>query len=233
MQVETKNSSPPIVTTLLAIFIVIFSIIGYILPDVHVKFAMIPGSTLSGGFYFWNVLTGGYYEPNILGAILSSFGLLVGGFVLERAWGSMAFLRFIVIVNAVSCLLTFFLVMGCFMITHDQSFLLAHVAGFKGVIGALTIAVKQLYLDSPKRIIIHPKFLFTLSTQHLPGAYLLTSFIEECIIERNSEEFPLTICGLWVGWVYLRFYQKLNNSLPPGDNRENFSFHNQFATPLK
>jgi membrane associated rhomboid family serine protease len=64
--------------------------------------AQIPGNTFAARFAPWNVLTGAFFESSFLHLAVDWWLLAVAGSVLEPAWGSLAFLRFMCTVVALT-----------------------------------------------------------------------------------------------------------------------------------
>jgi len=214
------------VCRVLAVVVTSASLLGWLLPSSLGFLALIPGYTIPPHFYVWNIVTGGYLEISLFLLFLDVVGLLLFGRYLEPIWGKKEFLRFILLVNALSGLGTFFLMMFLFVISGSTSLWFKPRCGFSAVLSSFAVALKQL---SPEQEI---KFLSatSLRAKHLPGIFLLV-YSALLVLGFPFETIPLSLFGLVISWTYLRFYQVKESSV--GDKSEDFSFASFFPEVLQ
>ncbi|GFY84554.1 rhomboid protein-like protein [Actinidia rufa] len=100
----------------LAVVLVGGHIVVQILPSAVTYLALIPARTIP---FAWNLITSGYIEQSVHGAVISTIGLLFIGKLLEPIWGSREFLKFIFCSQLLDFSLCFHY--GHFLVLHNNA----------------------------------------------------------------------------------------------------------------
>jgi len=218
---------PPLIKILASILTILY-FIGSIFPSSKDFFALVPGYTIPPHFYIWNIITAGYLETSFLSLVVDILVLVTAGKYLESVWGGpRELLKFIFLVNALTGLSTFLLLIFLYAVRqNDEIWFSPHWTGFSAVIAGFSVAFKQLLPDHEIKFL----FAFTLRTKYLPGLLLLVNLIF-LILGIPLQSFPFMIFGLLFSWIYLRFFQRRNEVI--GDMNESFSFASFFPEYLQ
>lgn len=208
--------------------------VGYIVyftnPWTANIFALVPERTLP---CVWNVMTSGYYEMSLFGAVIDVLGLMYLGRQVEPIWGAPEFVHYIIVVNAACGICTFITMYVLYIITRSQFYLFAKFSGFHGILAALMIALRQLLPDEHVPL-PGPLGALRLRNKHLFGTYIIgCAFL--CILSGAEHHhiglYLFVIYGSYTGWVYLRYFQVHGDR--KGDNSEDFGFAELFPSPLR
>ncbi|XP_071711440.1 rhomboid-like protein 19 [Rutidosis leptorrhynchoides] len=202
----------------LAVVLVCGYIAVQIVPSIVTYVALIPARTIPFG---WNLITAGYIEQTIHGVLSSTIGLLFIGKLLEPIWGSREFLKFIFIVNFLTSVCVFITAISLYYVTMQENYLYLPVSGFSGVLSGLLVGVKQIIPDqelSPLQI----------KAKWLPSIVLLLAIVMSFFVTEPSEFLPVLIFGTYIGWIYLRYFQKKQETGFKGDPSDEFSFSTFF-----
>ncbi|CAI9296096.1 unnamed protein product [Lactuca saligna] len=195
-----------------------------IFPTSLTYVALIPARTIPFG---WNLLTAGYIEQSIHGILISTMGLLFIGKLLEPIWGSREFLIFIFVVNLLTSLCLFIMAISLYYITMEENYLYMPISGFGGALSGLFVGVKQIVPDqefSPLRI----------KAKWLPSLVLFVSIVMSFFTEEPAETcFPILIFGTYIGWIYLRYFQRKQETKIKGDPSDEFAFSTLFPEFLR
>jgi len=189
-------------------------------------FALIPGYTFFSPYHAWTLLSSGFFEDSAFFLVVNVLVLLLAGKQLEPAWGSLEFLKFIVLVNSLSGISTFFTMILLYTPLYATDFLYTYFwCGFLGVTVGLTIGLKQLH---PEKEI--PILILAIRVKHLPSIIMVLS-LAFALFGKISPSLPHTIFGFYFSWLYLRFFQRKAEII--GDLSESFSFASFFPDPLQ
>jgi membrane associated rhomboid family serine protease len=215
-------------------------LIYWFVPNSRDFMCLIPDKTIPNTF--WNFISAGYFETNILNLMFNSLMLIFIGKFVEASWDAQEFFKFIILINAVVGLCTFIIMFILYCITRDQYFLFAKISGFHGVIAGLLIALFQLSPDEciafnmPSWIpsIMHPPQ--SVRNKHLILMYV--SFTLAWCIFRGAEHHQFgiwlfDIIGATVAWTYLRFFQQIKGREGYGDRSPLFAFHMLFPPGVR
>jgi len=226
--IQNTFSGIPNLTKVVSIGLSVGTIVGVLLWErVDKLLSLNAGYTVPPYFYVWNIVTSGFYERSLLVGIMDIVLLLLSGKFLEPIWGSKEFLKFILVVNVVSGLFSFILmVLLYFMVRSEYLLYDTNLCGFGGVIAGFTVAVKQLIPDQEFSVFI----LFKLKAKHLPGLIILIG-IASFALGLPSKHLPHVLFGTLGAWVYLRFYQKKGEVT--GDLSSSFAFDTFWPEPLQ
>lgn len=146
--------------------------------------------------------------------------MLLGKY-LEPVWGTREFLRFILIINTLSTISTYVLVIFAYMLFRHESFLYYYYwCGFSGIVCGLTVAIKQL--DPERQIGIS---VLSIRAKYIPTiSVVIVLVLSVCGIIYPGT--PFILCGVYFSWFYLRFMQKRGEVI--GDMNDTFSFSSFF-----
>ncbi|KAL8718709.1 MAG: hypothetical protein Q9225_004190 [Loekoesia sp. 1 TL-2023] len=226
---QWRINIPPLTRVLLAL-LVAFSVsyqgLRYGVDDTAGHYlALIPQWAL---FTPWVYFTATYSEQNILTILIAGATILYGGKYLERAWGSMEFGKFILIVtllpNFVAALVYVFL----FAISQNDDLALVIIQGSVALQAAFLIAFKQLV---PEHTVTILRGAIKIRVKHFPSLFLAANTLSGILLGTDTA-LVLAWLGFMTSWTYLRFYKRQpdlstastgNNQLR-GDASETFAF---------
>ena len=182
-------------------------------------FALTPGLIFSN-YRVWTFFTAGLFETSVsMGAINISVYLLVAP-MLERAWGSYSFAKFVAVSNLCSMVAIFFSMVACYAATEFEPCLFNPVCGFSGVNAAFAVALKQKFGE--KSVITGVRFVDSLRFKHLPMLLGWLSLLLWITGRLGGKEAPLVFFGTFFSWVYLRFFMWDASTGVVGDLRPEF-----------
>uniref|UniRef100_A0A804MJ06 Rhomboid-like protein 19 n=1 Tax=Zea mays TaxID=4577 RepID=A0A804MJ06_MAIZE len=210
--------------------LVVVLIGGYVLlqllPSSLNYLAIIPSKTIP---YVWTVFTAGYIEQVLPGAIGSSLGLLFCGKDIEPAWGRKEFLKFIILINSICGILAFCFAIGLYYVTGKESFLVTPLSGFHGCLAGFLVALKQLLpnLELPMC------FFWKIKAKWMPFFVVCFSSIMAFIVPDSINFLPTLVSGMYVSWLYLRYFQRNPLTGLKGDPSDDFSFPSLFPAAMR
>mmetsp|Transcript_599 Transcript_599/g.1008 ORF Transcript_599/g.1008 Transcript_599/m.1008 type:complete len:326 (-) Transcript_599:57-1034(-) len=215
----------------LTIYIASGLAVGYFaswFPGTQNVLALVAGNTFGSHYYVWNIFTSGYFQDSFIGGLFSVIGVLLIGKYLEPVWGSKEFLKYIVIVNALSGIAMFFLLFTVYAVNSVQfeKVLFYPVCGFTPVLSAFAVAMKQLMPNHEISFL----FAFQFKAKYVPVLFVLLSLLLS-LIGGALQEVAYSFYGLIFGWMYLRFF-KDNGDGTHGDSSPTFSFASFFPDVL-
>ncbi|KAI4384035.1 hypothetical protein MLD38_009807 [Melastoma candidum] len=207
----------------LAVFLVAGHLLVQILPVSLTYLALIPARTIP---FAWNLITAGYIEQTIYGVVISTVGLLLMGKMLEPVWSSREFLKFIFIVNFLTSLWVFVTAIVLYYATTKESYLYMPLSGFHGVLAGFLVGVKQIFSDQELPFL-------KLKAKWLPSILLLLAGISSFFSSEPVTYLPTLCFGAYMGWIYLRYWQKKPETKFKGDPSDEFSFSSFFPEFLR
>lgn len=211
------NSSLVVKSLCLCIFF------GYILSfkqDVAKFLSVVPGKLLPPNYYIWSLITHSFIEYRIIELLADWFIILLYSKMLEPLWGTIECIQFFVIITILVALISSLVYLMAFAFTFNELLLFdIKIHGLGGFLGAFSVATKQIMPDT---ILINLSFL-RLKQDHLP--LLLISITTMLYLIKLSElsYLIMLVCGILIGWIYLRFFQKHKNGTR-GDSASTFTF---------
>ncbi|KAK8542197.1 hypothetical protein V6N12_014800 [Hibiscus sabdariffa] len=209
----------------LAVILVGCHIVVQLLPSSVTYLALIPARTIP---YGWNLVTAGYIEQSVVGVVVSTLGLLFLGKLLEPIWGSKEFLKFIFVINFLTCFCVFITAIALYYITRQENYLYMPLSGFHGVLAGFLVGIKQIVPDqelSPLKI----------KAKWLPSLMVLFSIAMSFFTAEPATYLPTLIFGTYTGWIYLKYLQSKPEAKHMGDPNEDFAFSTffpQFLRPI-
>ncbi|KAJ9553707.1 hypothetical protein OSB04_017752 [Centaurea solstitialis] len=218
-------------------------------PSSITYLALIPARTIPFG---WNLLTAGYIEQTLHGVLISTIGLLFIGKLLEPIWGSGEFLKFIFVVNFVTSVCVFIMAIVMYYITMEEIYLYLMscnlvgeydqpltilvycnfcgsympLSGFGGALSGLLVGVKQIIPDqelAPLKI----------KAKFAPSIMLFLSIAISFFTVEPATCLPMLIFGMYIGWIYLRYFQRKQETKIRGDPSDEFAFSTFFPGFLR
>lgn len=207
----------------LAVVLVGGHIVVRIFPSAVTYLALIPARTIPFG---WNLITAGYLEQSTFGVIVSTIGLLFIGKLLEPIWGSREFLKFIFIVNFLTSLCTFITAVALYYITMLEKYLYMPLSGFHGIIAGFLVGVKQIVPDQELAVL-------KIKAKWLPSVTLLLATFTSLLAQESATYLPTVIFGMYMSWIYLRFWQRKPETKLKGDPSDDFAFSTFFPEFLR
>ncbi|KAL8701605.1 MAG: hypothetical protein Q9224_000425 [Gallowayella concinna] len=226
---QWRVNIPPLTRVLLALLIafsVSYQALRYGLDYTAGHYlALIPQWSI---FTPWVYFTATYSEQNILTILIAGATILYGGKYLERAWGSMEFGKFILLVTLLPNFLASFIYVFLFAITQDDSLALVVIQGSVALQGAFLVAFKQLV---PEHTVTILKGAIRIRVKHFPAIFLAANTLSGIILGTDTA-LVLAWLGFITSWTYLRFYKKqlelstagTSDTQLLGDASETFAF---------
>ncbi|TFK30899.1 DUF1751-domain-containing protein [Coprinopsis marcescibilis] len=222
------QSIPPVTRAYIGAIIVSSSIYALcwwkgVASDAAYYMALIPGSSI---FTPWVFLTSAVLELSILGFILTIIFIPPGLRYLERLWGSIETIKFLVVTIVFSNIIAFGLNWIEYMLLGKPELFLygMYYHGQTSVQIGMLVAFTQIIPEHQIQIGI-----LRARVKTLPMAYLGLSTVL-CLIGYQSP-WILIQFGWFVSWIYLRFYKKHSSEISGttyGDRSETFSLISWF-----
>ncbi|KAK4480331.1 hypothetical protein RD792_013402, partial [Penstemon davidsonii] len=207
----------------LAVVLIGGHIVVQILPSAVSYLALIPAKTIPFG---WNLVTAGYIEQSIYGVVTSTIGLLIIGKLLEPLWGSREFLKFIFVVNFLTSVCVFITAISLYYITWQEAYLYRPISGFQGVLAGFLVGIKQIIPDQELS-------LLKIKAKWLPSLALLVSVVVSFFTTESASYLSTVIFGTYMGWIYLRYWQRKTETRLRGDPSDEFAFSTFFPEFLR
>ncbi|KAF7307091.1 Eukaryotic integral membrane protein [Mycena indigotica] len=191
---------------------------------------LVPGSSL---FYPWTFVTSALVETSIFELVLSLATMPLSLRYLERLWGSVEILKFIVVSVGFSNIIAFGFNWIEFVVLRDAELFLYGMRyhGQMSLQIAVLVAFTQLIPEHQVQVL----GVLKARVKSLPMAYLTLSTVL-CIFGFQCPWIIIQF-GWFVGWIYLRFYKKntadtVGGVETYGDRSETFSLISWFPPPL-
>ena len=153
------------------------------------------------------VVTAGIFEdsaPNLLVVVLA---LLYSAKVLQPEWGDRECMRFVMLVNVLHLSASWLCMVLLYVLFREEHYLFARLGGCAGLLGALSVAIKQQVAHGKLPTDAQPAWLAAV-LPHVVLVQLCWSLAALALLRAGPpDELLLAINGTVVAWVYLRFYQ--------------------------
>ncbi|KAL5680387.1 hypothetical protein ACJX0J_006772, partial [Zea mays] len=209
----------------LAVIIFLVHILVHLFPSAATYLTLIPARTIP---FAWNLITACYIEQTIPGVIMSIVGLLLLGKVLEPLWGAKELLKFIFIVNLSTSACVFVTTIVLYYITQEETYLYTPVSGFYGVLSGLLVGIKQILPDQELNL-----FVLKISAKWIPSIVAFTSVVVSFFVKESISYLPIILFGIYMSWIYLRYFQRSLEVGLKGDPSDEFSFSSFFPVFLR
>ncbi|CAL0333402.1 unnamed protein product [Lupinus luteus] len=207
----------------LAVILISGHIVVHLFPSSVTYLALIPARTIP---FAWNLITAGYIEQSVYGVVVSTFGLLFIGKLLQPIWGSREFLKFIFVVNFLTSVCLFITAIALYYITRQEIYLYMPLSGFHGVISGFLVGIKQIIPDQELP-------LLKIKTKWLPSIAILLCIAISFWTLEAAAYLPTIISGTYISWIYLRYWQTKPETKHRGDPSEDFAFSTFFPEILR
>ncbi|KAL9708328.1 hypothetical protein quinque_011846 [Culex quinquefasciatus] len=213
-------------------FICISTLIGYGLSystrAVEIL-SVTPGYLMPPTFWIWTIFTFCFLELHFWEVLVDLITVGLCGKLIEPSWGQMEMLQYFAITNVGVAILTSFYYLFYSMITKDAELLFdVHIHGLAGMNAAVSVAVTQIMPDH----LIARTPLGKFTNRNVPLTVVVVSIIMWACNLLDGTYPAMFASGLYVSWVYLRFYQRHSNGTR-GDSAENFRFSSFFPNVLQ
>ncbi|CAN6226359.1 unnamed protein product [Urochloa humidicola] len=209
----------------LAVILLLVHLVVQLFPSAVTYLALIPGRTIP---FAWNLITAGYVEQTIPGVIVSIIGLLLFGKLLEPLWGSKELSKFIFIVNFSTSACVFITAIVLYYITQQEIYLYTPLSGFYGVLSGLLVGIKQLLPDQELNL-----FVLKVKAKWIPSLVAVISVFVSFFVKDLMSYLPVVLFGIYMSWIYLRYFQKRLETGLKGDPSEEFTFSSFFPEMLR
>ncbi|KAL6569058.1 Rhomboid-like protein 19 [Orobanche gracilis] len=159
--------------------------------------------------------------------VVSTFGLLFIGKLLQPIWGSREFLKFIFVVNFLTSVCLFITAIALYYITRQEIYLILHATFWiSGVISGFLVGIKQIIPDQELP-------LLKIKTKWLPSIAILLCIAISFWTLEAAAYLPTIISGTYISWIYLRYWQTKPETKLRGDPSEDFAFSTFFPEFLR
>nr|XP_058944593.1 transmembrane protein 115-like [Pocillopora verrucosa] len=192
------------------------------LPNVYSVLAVTPGFIIPPHFRIWTLITGGFIEYRIWNMLIDIAVLVLCGQLLEPLWGALEFLKFFLILDIGTSLITSAVCVIAYVATFDTHMWFLQFSGMTGILSGMVVAFKQIKPEQELGL-----SSIGLRVKHVPSLVVIVySFL--CILGFLPVILLIMVLsGTIIGWVYLRFYQPRGKGVK-GDLSESFSFASFF-----
>nr|GMC72954.1 rhomboid-like protein 19 [Ipomoea batatas] len=146
--------------------------------------------------------------------------------MLQPIWGAKEFLMFIFIVNFLTAVCVFITAISFYYVTREESYLYLPISGFQGVLYGLLVGVKQIMPDQELPFL-------KLRAKWLPTLALLVSIAISFFTVDSVSYLPTLVFGTYIGWIYLRYWQRKPETKLKGDPSDEFAFSTFFPEFLR
>ncbi|KAH8835492.1 eukaryotic integral membrane protein [Flagelloscypha sp. PMI_526] len=185
---------------------------------------LIPGSSL---FFPWTFLTSAVVETSLLELLLTLLFIPASLKYLERLWGTLELVKFIIVTVVASNIITVAVNWIEFVVLRNADLFLYGMAyhGQMSLQIGVLVAFTQLIPEHQLQVL----GVFRARVKVLPMAYLTLSTVL-CIFGFQCPWIVIQF-GWFVSWVYLRFYKKNASDISGdtyGDRSETFSLLSWF-----
>uniref|UniRef100_A0A2M3Z3Z2 Transmembrane protein n=1 Tax=Anopheles braziliensis TaxID=58242 RepID=A0A2M3Z3Z2_9DIPT len=213
-------------------FICIATLVGYVISfseRISVLLCVTPGYLMPPTFWVWTIFTYFFIEQHFWEVLVDLVTVGLCGKLIEPSWGQMEMLHYFAITNTGVAILTSFYYLFYSMITKDAEILFnVRIYGLAGMNAAISVAVTQIMPDH----LIARTPIGKFSNRNVPLTVVIASILLWACGLLDGTYPAMFASGLYVSWVYLRFYQRHSNGTR-GDSAENFRFASFFPNVLQ
>ncbi|KAI5116331.1 hypothetical protein M0805_003544 [Coniferiporia weirii] len=220
-------SSTPLTTRLFTATTVAFSLLYYLLrwhdskPYSTPYLTLVPGESI---LYPWTLVTAGLVEVTVIELLFTLIFVPVSLRYLERLWGSLETLKFILVTTAIPNLMSLVVNWVEFLVFRNADLFLYNLEyhGQMALQTGILVAFTQLIPEHQVQMF----GLLKVRVKRLPMAYVTLSTV---MVFAGFQSPWINIQWGWlVAWLYLRFYKKNTGdssiSDSYGDRSETFAF---------
>uniref|UniRef100_M8AWN0 Transmembrane protein 115 n=1 Tax=Aegilops tauschii TaxID=37682 RepID=M8AWN0_AEGTA len=164
----------------------------------------------------------------VYGTDVHIIGLLLFGKLLEPLWGTKELSKFVFIVNFSTSMCVFVTAIAVYYVTQQESYLYTPLSGFYGVLSGLLVGIKQLMPEMELNL-----FVLKIKGKWIPSLIALISVVVSFFMKDLVSYLPVILFGIYMSWIYLRYFQKRLETGLKGDPSEEFSFSSFFPAILR
>ncbi|EMG46651.1 hypothetical protein SBY92_005413 [Candida maltosa Xu316] len=176
-----------------------------IFHDIHIPFIqLIPRSTI---YNPWVLVTAIFAEISILTFTFSFAVLYVGSKFVEKFWGCVETLKFVVIVGALTNLITVVIAIISNIIREDAKNMDQPLGGGISYYFGFLVVSKQLI---PEHNIVLFQGVINFRVKHVPFALLVVLSFWSIFITQSLYPAIPSVVSFFVSYFYLRFFQSLS-----------------------
>ena len=147
----------------------------------------------------WQLITAGFTE-NYFICVLLNVGLLASSNrFLEPVWGTLEYIKFILVVNAATYSLNLIIYFVGYVALREESFLYAPFCGGHGLSAGILVGLKQLI---PDHVLL--RAVPAVRVRHLPLCSFIAALFMMLMRVSGLRYLTVTIGGLASAWIYLR-----------------------------
>ncbi|XP_057799097.1 rhomboid-like protein 19 isoform X2 [Salvia miltiorrhiza] len=146
--------------------------------------------------------------------------------MLEPIWGSREFLKFIFVVDLLTSFCIFTAAISMYYFTREEIYLYKPISGFQGILSGLLVGIKQIIPDQELSFL-------KIKAKWLPTLVILVSVAVSFLVTETAAYLPILICGTYMGWIYLRYWQRKPETNLKGDPSDEFAFSTFFPEILR
>uniref|UniRef100_A0A182V8L5 Transmembrane protein 115 n=1 Tax=Anopheles merus TaxID=30066 RepID=A0A182V8L5_ANOME len=213
-------------------FICIATLVGYLISfseRISVMLCVTPGYLMPPTFWVWTIFTYFFIEQHFWEVLVDLVTVGLCGKLIEPSWGQMEMLHYFAITNTGVAILTSLYYLLYSMATADAEILFnVRIYGLAGMNAAISVAVTQIMPDH----LIARTPIGKFSNRNVPLTVVIASILLWAVGLLDGTYPAMFASGLYVSWVYLRFYQRHSNGTR-GDSAENFRFASFFPNVLQ
>jgi hypothetical protein len=216
---SAERFSVPLPVAGLAGALFVLHVVGKWLNPTHVF--LVPGTTMVIPF---QLITCGLFDDSLPNLLLGVPVLVYTGSILHARWGAVELARFLAVANVLMACLSWLSMIVLYVLFRDEHFLFARLGGVSGALGALAVALRQQALRAPPPPAGAAPSPAALLAPHAPALQLAASAALLVVAHAGPpDELLFAVHGLFVGWLYLRYYQP-QPSGAWGDASDAFAF---------
>ncbi|XP_065829897.1 transmembrane protein 115-like [Oscarella lobularis] len=210
----------------ISVALLVFYALSFI-PGFANAMSVNPGTSYPPHFRIWSFTAAGFLETHWWNVLVDIIVTIMAAQMLEPLWTSREFLKFIMIANAGASVLTALFFVVLYIVTRSDRLLFSSFHGYLGVVAGFLVACKQAMPD----YLLGTASLIKIKIQLLPLLFFLV-FVAFAMCGLTSLASPSLIgSGVWVSWIYLRFYQPHKGV--KGDLSDPFAFATFFPEQMQ
>ncbi|KAJ3084469.1 DUF1751-domain-containing protein [Rhizoclosmatium globosum] len=173
----------------------------------------------------WTYITAGFVETNPFLLVFCLGSILLAGRYFERVWGTQELLKFALLVNTASVVLSTVTVFFEFVASQQNEDLLykTYIGGMLGLLASFLVAFKQAVPEHALSIM----GLVSVRVKNLPSIAFVVFLVLRIVRVVHVHAF-MVFYGTIVSWIYIRFFK--NHDGMQGDRSESFSFGSFFPS---
>lgn len=179
------------------------------------------------------LVTAGLFEDSTPNLILTVLVLLYCGKLLQPTWGDRECVRFVLLVNVLQACGSWLCMIILYVLFREEGFLFARLGGCTGLLGGLSVAVKQQVARGALSEGLSLPPLVAAMLPHIVVVQLCWSVAMLGLLHAGPmHELLFAFNGVVVAWAYLRFYQPRDSGVA-GDASAGFAFACLFPAPVQ